>query len=181
MTRLLSATLAAALALTPITVTPSKAADAEDIAGVLAGLVAIAVLSRALDDDKPAARTTTTSSARVASGADSFWDEERDGYWVRDGRTWRFVPQHDDRKRHKKTKRRADRKTLPEACLFTFETDRGNYRAFSEHCLKNRMRRDVRHLPDHCERTIRTRRGNRDIYMARCLRRAGWTVEARHR
>lgn len=171
MSRLLSATLAAALALTPVTVTPSQAADAEDIVGVLAGIATIAILSRALDDDRSG--SSTRSRATAAKHDDRRWYDDRDGYWVRDGRTWRFVPRHD--------RRHASRKTLPEACLFTFETDRGNYRAFGENCLKNRMRDKARYLPRECERTIRTRRGNRDIYMARCLSREGWTVEARHR
>jgi len=74
-------------------------------------------------------------------------------------------------------------KALPQLCLRTYDTRRGQKQYFSKHCLRKNYAR-WNQLPERCERTIRARdrRGlivRRAVYETRCLRSAGYRVTAR--
>lgn len=148
MIRLFTAALTAA-ALAFSTPVPAAAQDGEDLARAIAGLVALGLIAKAIDDhnDRQAAARPTVEAPR---------------YDIR-----RF-----DGPRHER--RRAG--PLPDQCLRRVTTaDRDRERTvYARHCLKRTYAWADR-LPEACERRVRTERGARTVYGARCLRRNGFT------
>ncbi len=74
--------------------------------------------------------------------------------------------------------RRVSRKLLPQQCLRSFRTDRGQRRVFGQRCL-NRNYDYVNSLPRQCHREFYTDRGWRQGYGARCLNRHGYQLARR--
>ena len=71
-------------------------------------------------------------------------------------------------------------KRLPEQCLKTFRTRRGNRTAFGKPCLRNNFN-FWRRLPDQCETRIRIRNNQhrwvwRRVFEPRCLENAGYRI-----
>ncbi|MEL6380822.1 MAG: hypothetical protein AAFQ29_13780, partial [Pseudomonadota bacterium] len=78
-------------------------------------------------------------------------------------------------KRPKPLPRRVSRKLLPQHCLRSFHTDRGQRRIFGQRCL-HRNYAFVNSLPRQCHREFYTDRGWRQGYGARCLNRHGYQL-----
>ena len=74
--------------------------------------------------------------------------------------------------------RRVSRKLLPQQCLRSFHTDRGQRRIFGQRCL-HRNYGFVNSLPRQCHREFYTDRGWRQGYGARCLNRHGYQLARR--
>lgn len=168
---ILATCLAAALALSPFAAPKAKAADFEDAIGLLILLGAAAVAVDALDGNDSAKKTTTTRR----TGTYRSYEPERD---------WRSpydaAPRYQKRTPHWSNSRHNRGKVIPGRCLRSYDTRRGEVRAYSERCLQRYMR-NAQFLPQSCERSVRTDRGRADIYLPRCLKREGWKVEARYR
>ena len=164
---ILKTALAAALAL-GLAVQPQQvaAAEGEDIAKALAGLAALAIIAKAVDDRKDSKKrkaAETTRSGRIGNFG------SRDNRRIIDGRVLPYG----------RAERRDYRKlALPKECLRRVETRFGSRPAYASNCLDHNYRH-ARHLPEACETLIRTSRGLRAVYGARCLARDGWRV-ARH-
>ncbi|MEL6888715.1 MAG: hypothetical protein AAFO86_08390 [Pseudomonadota bacterium] len=73
---------------------------------------------------------------------------------------------------------RVSRKLLPQQCLRSFHTDRGQRRVFGQRCL-HRNYGFVNSLPRQCHREFYTDRGWRQGYGARCLNRHGYQLARR--
>ncbi|NND20162.1 MAG: hypothetical protein HKN98_16445 [Silicimonas sp.] len=163
---------AAGIALTPA----PAAADGDDIAKIIAGLAVAGIVAKAIDDRKDRKRARREAEQRVQN-----FGRFGDGDGIR----------HDNRRiidgkirRHDRDDGRArfgpgyKRVALPDRCLVTVETARGDRLAYGARCL-NRNFRHAGKLPSGCETVVRTRRGFRTVYGARCLERDGWQVLAR--
>lgn len=74
--------------------------------------------------------------------------------------------------------KRVNRKLLPQECLRSWRTDRGQARIFGQRCL-NRHYDYVNSLPNKCHRQVYTDRGWRQGYAARCLNRHGYQLARR--
>lgn len=164
-----AAIAAAGIAITPA---PAAAADGQDIAKIIAGIAVAGIIAKAIDDRKDrkeAARAeTVTEFGRFGSGQDS--------RRVIDGS---IRPFHgDDDGRGPKFGRGYKQQALPEQCLVTVETGRGDRLAYGAHCLDRRYKFADK-LPSACETVVRTPRGFRSVYGARCLARDGWRVAGR--
>ncbi|MEO0669424.1 MAG: hypothetical protein AAFZ99_16050 [Pseudomonadota bacterium] len=81
-------------------------------------------------------------------------------------------------KRPKPLPPRVSRKLLPQHCLRSFHTDRGQRRIFGQRCL-HRNYGFVNSLPRQCHREFYTDRGWRQGYGARCLNRHGYQLARR--
>lgn len=164
---------AAGIALTP---TPA-AADGEDIAKIIAGLAVAGIVAKAIDDrrDRKRARQQAEQQAqsfgRFGDGSGYYHNNRR----VIDGNVRRYDPQQ---RRRQSFGPGYKRLALPDRCLRTVETARGDRRAYGARCLDRRFKH-ARKLPSHCETVVRTDRGFRTVYGARCLRRDGWNVLSR--
>ena len=160
MRRGLTATImAAALVFSQGAGAPAKAADAEDILGVLLGIGAIYAIGRAIEQNRAEANAPVTR--RVVP-------ERIEPRAVH--KSVRPAPRRDGR-----TPWTGRDRSLPAECLYRFDTRNGPLVGFGKRCLENTIRYTGR-LPDDC--AIRTRVGGRDrtIYSARCLRIEGWQV-----
>ncbi|WP_166418039.1 hypothetical protein [Cochlodiniinecator piscidefendens] len=73
--------------------------------------------------------------------------------------------------------RHNNRVTLPERCLRTYYTDRGQRQGFANRCLRRHAPRV--NLPARCEREWHTDRGWRTAYGLRCMRNQGFRVSRR--
>lgn len=145
----IAATLAAALALSPITATPAQAGS-KDKAGAIAAASFLALLTAGI---------IASSSARA-----------------RDSATIHVTPPRDQRRERPPASTRVDRrKLLPQECSYSVNRgpDRGDY--FISSCLRDEFR-FWPYLPDRCETDLRTRGGrNVAAYDASCLARFGYT------
>ncbi|WP_413719076.1 hypothetical protein [Silicimonas sp. MF1-12-2] len=160
---------AAGIAFTPA---PAAAADGKDIAKIIAGIAVVGIIAKAIDDRKDrkeASRAATgTDFGRLGSG-----DDRRRTI---DGT---IRPYHRDQDRHgPKPGRGYKQLALPEQCLVTVETGRGDRLAYGARCLDRRYKFASK-LPQSCETVVRTPRGFRTVYGARCLARDGWRVAGR--
>ena len=165
---------AAALAATSISLAPTPAAaDAEDVAKIIAGLAVAGIIAKAIDDRKDRKRAATaTEYSRFGSRYDNYYDGRR----TIDGT---IRPYHqDDYKRGPKSKRGYKKHALPKRCLLTVDTGRGSRLAYGARCLDRRYKFASK-LPRRCETVVRTPRGFRTVFGARCLRRDGWQVARR--
>ncbi len=153
--RFLAPFLAAVLAITSLTATPARAADQEDIARLLAGLAAVAIIGQAIRNEQE--KDKKKKKARKSTSRRSY---DSDGRYYDDRRY--------DRPR--------DRKLLPPRCLRSFDTRNGTRHGFGPRCL-NRHYDYAHRLPDFCLTRIRVEDGSRRIYSARCLRNEGYRLE----
>lgn len=161
---------AAALAATGIAFapTPVAAADGQDLAKIIAGIAVAGIIAKAIDDRKDRKSAAAASSQFPRFG--SIDDRDRR---VIDGKIRPYDPYAD---RHgPKPGSGYKKQALPEQCLLTVETARGNRLAYGAHCL-DRSYKFANKLPQPCETAVRTQRGFRTVYGARCLARDGWRV-----
>lgn len=166
---------AAALAATGIALAPvpAAAADGEDLAKIIAGLAVAGIIAKAIDDRKDRKRAKSTATANQFPRFGSIEDRDRR---VIDGRIRRY--DEDDYRGGPKFGRGYKQQALPEQCLVTVETGRGDRLAYGAHCL-DRLYRFADKLPRSCETVVRTPRGFRTVFGARCLARDGWRVAGR--
>ncbi len=162
--------IVASIALASASFMPNAAsADGNDLAKAIAGIVAVGIIAKAIDNRNDRGRaSTTTRAGRLGSIEQTF-----DGRRVIDRR----VRDYEQRK-GPKAKRGYKKKALPQACLRVVETDRRDRLAYGSRCL-NRNYRHASKLPVSCETVVRTNRGFRTVFGARCLRRDGWKVATR--
>ncbi len=168
----LTATIAG-LAIAGSLIAPAPArADGDDIAKVIVGIAAIAIIAKALDGRNDRDNLTTVGSRRLGS------IEQYDGRRSIDGTIRRYDNKRYDNRRGPKARRGYKKHALPRTCLRVVETSRGDRLAYGARCV-NRNFRFASKLPGRCETVVRTRRGFRTVYGARCLKRDGWKVARR--
>lgn len=146
-------------------------ADADDVARAIAGIAAVAIIAKAIDNrsDRSGSAVTAASNGRVVEYATGTPDRRR----IIDGRISRY-----DGYKSGKKRRGYKKLALPNRCLRVIETRRGSRYGYGDRCLQ-RNYRHANKLPNDCETRVRTRNGVRTIFGARCLARDGWRV-ARH-
>jgi hypothetical protein len=160
------------IAITGFSAVPA-AADQDDTARALAAILGIAIVGAAIHDArKDKEQVTRHDSYRPAQRRDSY----------------RPAPRRDDRHharpgyghvQPRPLPPRADnRKLLPQACLQTFQTRRGQVNGFGEQCL-SRNYSFTNRLPQDCALRVRTRHGHGRGYEARCLRQYGYKLARR--
>ena len=138
------------IAITAVSAAPARAGD-QDLARLLAGIAALAIIGKAIHDrnDK---------------------DHVTQNHIIPRQHTIKPRPLPD----------RVARKTLPAQCLRDVRGPNGNTRrVLAARCLE-RNYRFSNELPRGCARQVETQRGWRWAYGARCLRRNGYQI-ARHR
>lgn len=173
MNRLASIT-AAAFAAAGIAFAPAPAAaDGDDIAKIIAGIAVAGIIAKAIDDRKDRKRAKRAATATEFPRFGSIEDRDRR---IIDGRIRRY--DEDDFRHGPKPGRGYKQLALPERCLLTVETARGDRLAYGARCLDRRYK-FANKLPSSCETVVRTPRGFREVYGARCLRRDGWRVAGR--
>ena len=134
---------------------PVRAADAEDVIGVLAGIAAVAIIANRLEDRKERKDSKVTVDHRRYD----------DGYAT--------LRRPGDSHRNWKPAR-----SLPERCVRLVDDRRGTHRVLTRRCLANEGIR-VSRLPQQCAFDVRTRRGPVAVYGAHCLKRNGWNIAQR--
>lgn len=143
------------------------------IATIAAAAIAVTGLStapaRAGDDDAAAAIAAILGLAVIGA---VIADKRKDK------KERREVIQRPLPKPVKPLPRRVSRKLLPQQCLRSFHTDRGQRRIFGQRCL-HRNYGFVNSLPRQCHREFYTDRGWRQGYGARCLNRHGYQLARR--
>ena len=156
----MSAVTALGLALTPM----PAAADGEDIAKALAGIVVLGLIAKSVDDRR--------DRNEVARSETFYGRNTLDDRRVIDGEIrWIDRPHQSKRQGFKK-------RPLPERCLRIVDTGRRDRLVYGKRCLQRNFKFS-RKLPEACKRLVRTDRGLRTVYGARCLRRDGWRVASR--
>jgi hypothetical protein len=141
-------------ALSIATPTSPARADSQETAGLLAGIVAIGLMARAINERNAADRAEAEDAAEPEAVT------RNDGW-----RPYRVDP------------RAAQAQLLPETCLI--DGHRGLDTAlYDRRCLQRSAARPG-DLPDYCELKIRTDRGWRAAYGESCLMREGFRPEYR--
>lgn len=148
---LISAVLAAILAVTSLTAAPARAGN-DEVGAFILGATTLFLLGHVLSDHDDRVRGRYRYEFRYG---DPYPDRRyRDDRYYREPR---LKPRY---------------RSLPSVCLRTAETYRhGTIRFFGERCLE----RHARFVPDVCRQFVRgPRGGKRAIYRAGCLRRHGY-------
>ncbi len=138
-------------------------AENNDLAKVLAGIAALAIVGKVIHDRKDKDHVTHNYNTHKPHNLN--------------------VHRHHNHNFHKphgiKPKplpHRVSRRTLPAHCIRHFETRHGkSRRVFGARCL-DRNYRFAHQLPRNCARQIETHRGWRWVYGARCLRNNGYQI-----
>lgn len=142
----IAAVIAMTVAITGFAAAPARA-DTDDLAKALAGIAALAIIGKAINDRND--RDHVTHNQHI----------------------YRPHTLHP-----KPLPQRVHRYALPERCIRQLETHRGQTRkVFGARCLERHYRHANR-LPRNCARQIETHRGWRWVYGARCLRENGYRV-----
>ncbi|MCM2563705.1 hypothetical protein M8756_16360 [Lutimaribacter sp. EGI FJ00015] len=151
--RFIATILVGALAVTGLTAVPARA-DGEDIAKALAGIAALAIIAKTIEN-----RNDRRHEAEVS----------RQGTWPKHGHVTgpirpRPLPDH---------VRKAS--LLPRECLVNVRSRHRDYRAFSGRCLADH-RITARNLPNACmvETRGRGHRYNQIYFRESCLRDRGY-------
>ena len=141
---LITPVVMAALAVTSFTAAPARASN-DDLAKLLIGLGAIAIIANSADGSKKSSAVTYST------------------------RSNRVVTLPEDRKpRYKK------RYALPKDCLRTYSARNGDRKLYSGRCL-DRLPYRLAKLPDACAYTVMGRKGVRGkAYGPRCMSRNGF-------
>lgn len=163
--------LATAVSGTPAAADP----DAEDIARVIAGVAAAALIAKAVSDHRKKGDTRKsghTLAERIGSGQEYVGRTDRHARII-DGRV-RPVEQY---RRHGYG-HGYKKKPLPASCKVIVETSYGDRLAYGTRCLQRSYKYSSR-LPSSCETLVRGWRGLTSVYGARCLARDGWRVAGR--
>lgn len=136
---------------------PVAHADDRDLARLLAGIAALAIIGKAIHDRNDD-RQVTRNDDRYRPIPHR--DQSRGPQVI----TPRPLPQS------------VARKSLPRQCLRQVQTRNGNVRrAFGARCLDRNFRYSNQ-LPRQCARQVETQRGWRWMYGARCLRNNGYQI-----
>ncbi len=156
------------------------AAETNDVAKTIAGLVALGIVAKVVDD-----RDDRKDREQALVEKRSPREESR---WPQFGRDDRVL---DDRGRWLEGDlRRYDRRAqpvpgwkrntpLPERCLYVLDRDRGGNRlVYSQNCLGQHFKWASR-LPRDCRQYVRTRNDVVPVYSVLCLERDGWRVSRR--
>lgn len=165
--KFISLVLAAAVAVTGLAAAPARA-DEKDFARALAGIAALAIIAKALDEksDRDRARRDDAYRQRETIPRDNHVGRGY-GYGHRD-----------DRLHPRPLPDRVSRKTLPGQCLFSVNTRKGERYVFGKRCL-NHSYAHAHQLPRSCETRLRGEGKGRDVYSAGCLREHGYTLARR--
>ncbi|SDO07261.1 hypothetical protein SAMN05216196_103263 [Lutimaribacter pacificus] len=147
--------LAGALAVTGLTAAPARA-DGNDVAKALAGIAAVAIIAKALDDDRK-----DKARRHAPARAHSVRPDRHRGHVAP-----RPLPH------------RVARKQLPGHCMVRVQTRHGVQNAFGQNCLQRSSRHATR-LPRACAMPTRGRGHNRTFYDAGCLRSYGYSMSRR--
>ena len=174
MKRFAKSAIAVAAALGVLAAPVPAAADGEDIAKIIAGLAVAGIVAKAIDDRRDRKREEATRNAQSFGNLGG--GIRHDGRRVIDGTIRPYGRQEGDR--WPELGPGYKRLALPDRCLLTVSTDRGDRLAYGAHCLEQRYRHAGK-LPQACETVVRTPRGFRTVYGARCLARDGWQVAGR--
>lgn len=149
---LITPVIIASLTITGLAAVPAKASS-DDVARVLFGLGALAIIAKAVEDNQK----STVSTSYTKKNA------------PRVLRTDRTVTAVEPRRPSKRAKY-----ALPENCLRTYNAARGERKLYSGRCL-DRLPYKLAKLPDACAFTIAGSRGNRGkAYGPRCMARNGF-------
>ncbi|MGI1661996.1 hypothetical protein ACRDNQ_07135 [Palleronia sp. KMU-117] len=133
-------------------------AEAQDLAGVVAGVVALGLIARAINQRNEAARAAAPEVARDNTLTRDAW------------RPWTTEARNETG--------RSQARLLPEACLVRVNGGGPDQFAYERQCL-TRTYAHRNALPAHCEWKTRTDRGWRSVYGERCLAREGYRAEDR--
>lgn len=168
-----TALAAAGIAVTPV---PASALEGNDLAKIVAGIAVVGIIAKAIDNKNDRKETeraaTTTDFGRFGSSGSRYNDGRRSIEGT-------IRPYRRDEEGHgPKFGKGYKQQALPEQCLLTVETGRGDRLAYGTRCL-DRNFRFASKLPASCETAVRTPRGIRTVYGARCLSRDGWRVAGR--
>lgn len=151
---LLAATLAAVLAATSFTPAPARAADSEDVAAALLGIIALYAIANELKDkDKDDKRSRSHRSHRHGSISHRH--------------------AHSDKHQHRGNRRH----TIPRRCIRLNDDNDGPSRFVTRRCLEREGY--SRSLPKQCRFIHEGRRRDLTAYGVRCLKHKGYQVEAR--
>lgn len=148
---------ALSLALTSAAPVSADGLDREDVGKLLLGLVAIAAVGAAVENNRREEEQAEQTQTR-GSGS---WADLNHPRWRQDNR-------HDLR-----------RLTLPYGCLQTVDTRFGDLRLFGDHCLQRNFRYAA-DLPQRCAVRVYSDRGPRDGYDPLCLHEQGYRTNRRH-
>lgn len=138
--RLIAAALAAALTLGGGAATPARAAEGEQILGLLLGLGTLYAIGRALEDSQASAASRAPVLPETIRPGPSFRHDPATT-WLR---------------------------SRPEDCLARFDTRQGTLRGYGAECLARADVR-VDRLPRNCAIRAHIGNRPRTIYAARCL------------
>lgn len=201
-TLILTTALAAAVALTPMSVRPAAASDADKVIGLILGAAVLGALANRDDtDNETKIRNRETMNRQIdrttrrkldsryceqnqktrRECARLGWEEDVHDHGWNGNHSHRNDHTHGkgygDGHTHGKGKGRDDRraKVLPGECLFVADGRKSDRILFSSRCLE-RKGIGARRLPDRCEVRVKSRRGPIDAYGARCLADAGWSL-----
>ena len=153
------------------------AAETDDVAKTIAGLVALGIVAKAIDDHDDRKDREQAFAEKRSPREESRWPQlGRDdrilddrGRWV-DGDLQRY----DRRARPVPGWKRNT--PLPERCLFVLNRDHGGNRlVYEEGCLGRHFKWTSR-LPKDCRQYVRTRNDVVPVYSVLCLERDGWRV-----
>lgn len=164
-TLLISILAATLLATTPVA--PARA-DSGDVAGVLAGVVTLGLIAKAINDRKD--RERAALATRDARSQDKDWSRPGAHYGQQQSQ------RHDQWQGQRHGQQRAQ--VLPDACLVRTGMGGPERFAYDSQCLKRTLAKADR-LPGRCEWKTRTDRGWRAVYGAGCLAHAGYEAEDR--
>lgn len=160
--RLITTTLAGSLALTSLSVTPAQAgSDSDKVLRFLAGVATVAIIAKAIDDDKKRDRKRATNKAPVAKE----YDRVIRPYDKRGTITPYYGPRGIDN--------RHTRRWIPGHCERVIATERGHRSVVAAPCLKRAGYRSV-HLPDHCKVKVELKHRTIAAWRKRCLTKNGY-------
>lgn len=166
----LSAATALSLTLTPV---PAAAADRDDVAGALAGLIVLGIIANAASDNNNSRTSRATQRSVLNDPFSSIDNRNQRRDRVINGNIRRI----DEPARGRGTQGYKKAK-LPDRCLRVVESSRSDRLVYVNRCL-NRYYKFASKLPARCERFVRTNRGTQTVYASRCLASNGWRVARR--
>ncbi|MFD1509257.1 hypothetical protein [Lacimonas salitolerans] len=149
--------LAGALAVTAFAAAPARA-DSKDVAKALAGIAALAIIAKAIDDRRDDKRKQT----HVHTPTRNYGNQHR-------------YPAVRGHVQPRPLPGRVSRKLLPGACMVDISGRNRKVRAFGSRCLANN-RVNVNALPNNCRIQVRGNRQSHVLYEANCLRNHGYSL-----
>ena len=159
--------------------TSAAAADGDDIAGILAGVLAVGIIAKAIEDrnDRQQAHTVVEPRRKTEYGRIGRIDE---GSFIRgNNRVIRGgISPWMNGEKGPKAGRGYKQHPLPASCLHRLESGRHDRQVYGAYCLRHTFKHASR-LPSACAFNVKTRHGVRTVYGAHCLARSGWHAARR--